>query len=223
MAIGSCHRNYYLSEGINLLRMGSQRDGDQDARLFIVEDEEDVANMYVNWLRDDYDVAVAYTGADAIDRIDGSVDLVLLDRRMPGVSGDEVLEWIRAEGIDCYVVMITAVDPDLSIVEMEFQEYLVKPISSEELHETVQAMLDQKRQEERIRDLFYISSRLTTLESKLDLHQLQQSEKYQELQEELEVLWMEFEQYFEEEEFAHSATVEKIQSVFTSTASRAQH
>ncbi len=195
---------------------------DRPMKLLVVEDERDVADMYLTWLEEAYDVEVAYSGEDAKSRIDDSFDLILLDRRMPGISGDEVLEWIREEAFDCYVAMITAVDPDLSIVEMEFQEYLVKPISAEELHEAVESLLTQKQQEDRIKQLFQLSLRLSTLESKLTMRQLQESTKYWELQEELETVWEEFEAEQREGTATHIATVEKIQSIFTSASAQTQ-
>jgi len=59
--------------------------------------------------------------------IDETVDVVLLDRMMPGMSGQEVLAAIRERGLDCRVAMVTAVDADFDVIEMGFDEYLGKP------------------------------------------------------------------------------------------------
>ena len=64
--------------------------------VLVVDDDEDLADTCEYWLRDDYDVRVAYGGEDALNQIDETGDVVLLDRRMPKLSGDAVLEGTRA-------------------------------------------------------------------------------------------------------------------------------
>lgn len=53
--------------------------------------------------------------------IDEDVDVVLHDCRMPDRSGGQTLERIREQGYDCRVAMVTAVDLDFDIVEMDFE------------------------------------------------------------------------------------------------------
>ena len=107
---------------------------DDAAVVLVVDDEEEVAEVFSLWLRDVYETRVATGGEAALEAVDG-VDLVLLDRRMPDLSGDETLARMRERGYDGPVAMVTAVDPDFDIVEMAFDDYLVKPISKEELQE----------------------------------------------------------------------------------------
>lgn len=85
---------------------------DRDPVVLVVDDEEDLANLYSQWLSDDYAVRTAYNGEQALERLDETVDVVLLDRRMPGLSGDDALNRIREREYDCRVAMVTAVDPD---------------------------------------------------------------------------------------------------------------
>jgi len=63
-----------------------------DYRVLIVDDEPDLADLYASWLPEQYAVVTAYDGRGALDALDGSVNVVLLDRRMPGMSGDEVVD-----------------------------------------------------------------------------------------------------------------------------------
>jgi len=51
--------------------------------VLVVEDEPDIAALYAGFLEERYDVDLAETAAEAIDRVDGAVDVVLLDRRLP--------------------------------------------------------------------------------------------------------------------------------------------
>ncbi|WP_423750819.1 response regulator [Salinirarus marinus] len=73
---------------------------DDTATVLIVEDERALVDLFSNWLSDDFDVRTAYDGEQALAKIDDEVDVVLLDRRMPGLSGDDVLERVRERDID---------------------------------------------------------------------------------------------------------------------------
>ena len=113
----------------------------ENATILAVDDERGLVDIYRTWFGDTYDVRTAFGGREALSAFDDSIDLVVLDRRMPGVSGDEVLETIREADHDCPVVMVTAVEPDEGMVELPFDAYVVKPIDKEELLETVQRTL----------------------------------------------------------------------------------
>jgi len=151
------------------------------ARVLVVDDQTELADGYASTLESAYEVETAYSGEEALEKLDSSVDVVLLDRRMPGLSGDEVLERIRAEEFGCRVVMVTAVDPDVDIVEMDFDEYLVKPVSNDQIVEVVERMLARNSHDEQLREIFAVAARLATLESKLDIHQLEESSEYHNL------------------------------------------
>jgi len=155
-----------------------------DVSVLVVDDERDVADSYVDALDDEYAVRVAYSGETALEEIDDSDEVVLLDRRMPGLSGDEVLEEIERRRLDCRVVMVTAVEPDLDIVEMQFDEYLVKPVTGDQLRDVVERMLARQALDEQVQRTFVLASRLATLESKLSYDQLETSEEYTALREE---------------------------------------
>jgi DNA-binding response OmpR family regulator len=151
--------------------------------VLVVEDERDLADLYATWLRDEYRVRVAYGGREAIDELDDEVDVALLDRRMPDLSGDETLEAIREEGVDCRVAMVTAVEPDFDVVEMGFDDYLVKPVSRDALKDTVENLLLRNTYDEGIQELFALASKKALLESEKDPATLDANEEYRELSE----------------------------------------
>ena len=153
--------------------------------VLVVEDERDLADLYAAWLRSEYRVRVAYGGREAIEKLDNEVDAALLDRRMPDLSGDETLKAIREEGIKCRVAMVTAVEPDFDIVEMGFDDYLVKPVSRSTLTETVENLLLRSTYDEGIQELFALASKKALLESEKDLATLESNEEYQELSEQV--------------------------------------
>jgi DNA-binding response OmpR family regulator len=152
--------------------------------VLIVEDEEDVAETYALALRDDYETRIALGGQAALNAIDDDVDAVLLDRRMPDMHGDDVLVQLRERGYDCPIIMATAVGPDLNILEMDFDDYLTKPIDGDTLRETLaQHVAAGTGRDERLDEFFEIQSKLDVLESELPGHELADSEEYQRLEE----------------------------------------
>jgi DNA-binding response OmpR family regulator len=150
----------------------------------VVEDEPDLADLYAAWLGDEYRVRTAYGGREALDQldeVDDEVDAILLDRRMPGLSGDEVLTAVRERGIDCRVAMVTAVEPDFDILEMGFDDYLVKPVTSETLRETVEGLLRRGEYDSEVQELFSLTSKKAMLESEKSASDLADNEEYQRL------------------------------------------
>ena len=110
-----------------------------EPRVLMVDDEKQVADAYALRLQDVADVTVAYGGEEALAIVaEGRTpDVVLLDRHMPGLSGDEVLDKLRERDLTTRVIMVTAIDPDLGIVEMPFDDYLSKPVDRADLYAAV--------------------------------------------------------------------------------------
>lgn len=164
---------------------------EQPPLVLIVEDEPDLADLYAAWLGDEYRVRTAYGGHEAletVDELDDDVDAILLDRRMPGLSGDEVLTAVRERGIDCRVAMVTAVEPDFDILEMGFDDYLVKPVASETLKETVEGLLRRGTYDSGVQNLFSLTSKKAMLEAEKSASELADSDEYQKLTTRIEEL-----------------------------------
>jgi len=156
--------------------------------ILVVDDERDLADLYAMWAGEEYRTMTAYGGEDALEKIDETVNVVLLDRRMPDLTGDEVLERIRTEGYEAKVVMITAVDPGLDIVEMAFDKYLTKPISRPKLQRVIENMRVQMRKDGTLQKHEQVSNKMEALEEELEPETLEKSEGYSELQEKLQQL-----------------------------------
>ncbi|MFB6304454.1 MAG: HalX domain-containing protein [Haloferacaceae archaeon] len=170
---------------------------DEKPLVLVVEDEPDLADLYATWLEDDYRVRTAYGGREALEAIDPEVSVILLDRRMPDLPGDEVLSTVRERGIDCRVAMVTAVEPDFDIVAMGFDDYLVKPVSKDALRETVENLLLRDEYAEGIQELFSLASKKALLESEKGPADLEESEEYQELDQRLSELRAELDETLE--------------------------
>jgi len=155
--------------------------------VLLVEDEPDVAESYTLWLTDVYDIHRAETGEAALAKLDElAVDVVLLDRILPGMSGDEVLDEIRARDYRCQVAMVSAVQPGSDVVEMGFDGYVTKPPSRAELRETVDRLLDRSTLDEELQEYYSLVARRSALESELSRTERADSDAYQTLVDRIE-------------------------------------
>ena len=152
-----------------------------EATVLVVDDEERVTDLYATYLEELYSVRRAYGGREALDAIDRHVDVVLLDRRMPETHGDEVLKRIREEGYDCRVVMVTAIEPDYDIVDMPFDEYLVKPASEEDVRDAVETQLLLDSYDTRLDEYFRLKAKISALEDEKPYEELEADDRYEEL------------------------------------------
>lgn len=157
--------------------------------VLVVDDEPRLAGMYAAMLEDRHIVRTATSGEAALDTLTDEVDAVLLDRRMPGLSGDDVLETIHEGESDCRVAMVTSVEPATDVAELPFDAYLVKPVRKRDLHEVVDDLLVRARYGSEIQELLSTAARIAALESQLEETDLATTPEYSELrqrQEELE-------------------------------------
>ncbi|WP_435345639.1 HalX domain-containing protein [Haloarchaeobius sp. HRN-SO-5] len=156
--------------------------------VLLVEDDPDLADLYATWLSDACTVTTASDGRRALEAMDDSLDVVLLDRRMPGLSGDEVLSTIRTRGLDARVAMVTAVEPDFDVVQMGFDDYLVEPVSEDDLRSTVDQLLLRSAYDEQIQGLFALASKKALLTSQQTEADVRSSETYARLEDQLHVM-----------------------------------
>ena len=161
---------------------------DEGLEVLVVDDESRLADLFAAWLDAEYEVEAAYDGESALELMSESVQVVLLDRRMPGLSGDEVLEEIRDRGYECSVVMVTAVDPDFDIIEMGFDDYLVKPVSKDELMDVVENVQSRSSYESDIQEYYALVSKKSLLESEKSERELEDNDEYQDPSERVDEL-----------------------------------
>ncbi|MFC7175208.1 response regulator transcription factor [Haloplanus litoreus] len=166
----------------------SPESGDSQTTVLVLEDEEGLADLYTVWLSDEYSVRTAYTAAEARDKFDQDVDIALIDRRLPDESGDAVLDWISRNYPKCRQAMVTAVNPDIDIVEMPLDDYLVKPIQKDELLKRVRRLDNQRNYEGAVRDLYALTRKRVHLESELSESERSSSEEFAWLETRIEEL-----------------------------------
>lgn len=115
-------------------------------RLLLVEDERRVASFTARALRENsYAVDVAETGEKALElATDIPYDAILLDVRLPGLSGIEVCRRLRQQRIETPILMLTArglVEQRVEGLDAGADDYLPKPFALAELLARVRALL----------------------------------------------------------------------------------
>ena len=113
--------------------------------ILIVEDEESLADPLAFLLRKEgFDVILAPDGPTALEEFaKNSVDIVLLDLMLPGMSGTDVCKQLRSTS-SVPVIMVTARDSEIDKVvglELGADDYVTKPYSSRELFARIRAVL----------------------------------------------------------------------------------
>ncbi|MEF8856519.1 MAG: response regulator [Haloplanus sp.] len=149
--------------------------------VLIVDDDREVVHTYRRYLEDMHTIREAYDGEGALEALDDDVDIVLLDRLMPGVSGGEVLDRIRDRGYDVRVAMVTAVDPDFDIVDMGFDDYVTKPTTRTELRQTVEDLLALDQHATDVREYHSLLVKAAALRDGKSTYELDENPSYSEL------------------------------------------
>ena len=146
--------------------------------VLFVDDERSLLDLYRHWFAETYDVRIAVDGQAALDQIDAGIDIVMLDRQMPRLSGDELLDHIRSEGFDCRVAMVTAIDPDFDIIELGFDDYVTKPVSKLELQSTIEGLLTLSTYDRAIQEYYALVSKRAALETEKTASELRADDRY---------------------------------------------
>jgi DNA-binding response OmpR family regulator len=121
--------------------MSSQRAG-----ILVVDDELSVTDLLSTTLEEEgYSCVTATTGEEALKKLSMSnVDVVLLDLRLPGISGMDVLQVIKSTYPRTAVIVVTAMgDAETAVEAMKTGavDYITKPFEVERVSQSIEAAL----------------------------------------------------------------------------------
>jgi DNA-binding response OmpR family regulator len=123
--------------------------------IVIVEDEEDLLELLEYTLQKEDFETVGFLNTKNVAQIldEEDVDLLIMDRNLPGVEGSEFVSQLRNEGLDIPVIFLSAKDSDEDI-EHGFlsggDDYITKPFNMKELVLRVRSLL--KRTSKKVHD-----------------------------------------------------------------------
>ncbi|MGC5325726.1 response regulator transcription factor [Brevibacillus sp. SYSU BS000544] len=118
-------------------------------RLLVVEDDVRLATVLSKGLREEgYQVDVAQDGEEALlFTKDREYEVIILDRKLPRVSGDKVLATIRSNGCSVPILLLTAldsIDDRVAGLTKGADDYVCKPFAFEELLARIQTLRRRK-------------------------------------------------------------------------------
>jgi len=120
-------------------------------RLLLVDDEPRLLTSLYELLRvqDSYQLVTAATGAEALAHLSRQqFDLLLLDLRLPDMSGHDIMDFVNAREIDCDVIVMSGeagIEAAIGALKRGAYDYLRKPYNPPELLKTVENALQKRR------------------------------------------------------------------------------
>jgi two-component system, repressor protein LuxO len=139
---------------------------DTHCPILLVEDDSTMARVYVEYLAGDpYDVTHVETGRDALDAMAADVpDIILLDVKLPDMSGFDILRHVGEKGLGSDVIVITghgSMNVAIEAMQLGARDFLVKPFNKERLLYTLRNTLERQR----------LDRIVTTYRDEIDRHQ----------------------------------------------------
>jgi DNA-binding NtrC family response regulator len=129
-----------------------------NTKILIVDDELIMRESLAGWLeRDEYKVDAAASGEEALKKLTQSrFDIMLVDIKMEGMSGLDVLRRVKTDEPDVAVVMITAygsISTAIEAMKNGADDYLLKPFDPNELGILIEKIVAQQAQ---AREMLYL-------------------------------------------------------------------
>ena len=135
--------------------------------ILIVEDEEDILELLEYTLqKEGYDTIGFLTIDKNVKKVldEEQIDLILMDRNLPGVEGTTFINEIKSQGYINPVIYVTAKDNEDDIIDgfnSHADDYITKPFNLKELCARVKAVIKRSSKESdviKVKDIIYKSS-----------------------------------------------------------------
>jgi two-component system, OmpR family, phosphate regulon response regulator PhoB len=135
--------------------------------ILIVEDEQDILELLEYTLQKEGYETIGFLTVDKNVRNvldEEQIDLILMDRNLPGIEGTTFINEIKKQGYSNPVIYVTAKDNDEDIIEgfdSYADDYIIKPFNIKELCARVKAVIKRSSKDIdilKVRDIVYTSS-----------------------------------------------------------------
>ena len=126
------------------------RENSQKTNILVIDDEEVVRHSHLRVLSGtNCTVETAWNGPEGLRALEGHpFDVVLLDLRMPGMDGLDVLREIKSRWPECEVVVVTgypSLETAKEALRLGAYDYLCKPVEPDKVIDTTHSAVRQKR------------------------------------------------------------------------------
>ena len=137
------------------------------ASILVVDDEPAARLSLAELLAlEGYEVAAAASGEEALGLLsESSFELAIVDLKMPGIDGMEVVDALQERTPDTVIIMLTAhgtLETAVMAMRQGAHDYLLKPANVNEIMASVEAGLDKRRREQRRRELLSLMQHTLT-------------------------------------------------------------
>ncbi|MFB6078956.1 MAG: response regulator [Halarchaeum sp.] len=114
------------------------------ATVLLADDDDDLRETFALWLAsgDGWECVEATDGNETLRLLDGDVDVLVLDRRMPGLSGPEVVDRLDETAFAGSVLVVSAYEEDAHLDADDVDGYLTKPIRHQTFVGTLERLVD---------------------------------------------------------------------------------
>lgn len=113
-------------------------------KILVLEDEASIRSfIMINLKKNNFEIVETASGEEALEKLDNSVDIALLDVMLPGISGFEVCKRAREQYPALGIIMLTAKGQEenkIEGLELGADDYIVKPFSPKELLARINAL-----------------------------------------------------------------------------------
>jgi two-component system, OmpR family, phosphate regulon response regulator PhoB len=153
---------------IELIKQSKQQKSQMNNKLIlIIEDEEDILELLEYTLqKEDYETIGFLTIDNNVRKVldEEQIDLILMDRNLPGIEGTTFINEIKKQGYSNPVIYVTAKDDDENIIEgfeSHADDYITKPFNLKELVARVKAVIKRTSKDIeilKVKDIVYKAS-----------------------------------------------------------------
>jgi DNA-binding HxlR family transcriptional regulator len=106
-------------------------------RVLVVDDDPRQVELLSSWLGTEYEVVTATDGDSAREALDYSIDVAIIDRRLPDMTGDQIVENARRVGICPPTAFLSSADVSVAATELPVDMLLSKPAKHDALLDAV--------------------------------------------------------------------------------------
>jgi two-component system, response regulator YesN len=122
--------------------------------IMLVDDDKDFRNEFTEFF-DEYNIIEAEDGSEALEILNkiNIIDIVILDIRMPGLKGTEVLAEIKKINPELYTIILTGYsteDTAIEALQAHADDYILKPVNLKKFKEKINKLLNKTRYSENL-------------------------------------------------------------------------